>query len=107
MSYKVIQPPNLVDGVSAVQLRSEIDHVLADGVNTILIDLQDVTFMNSSAIGALVAMLKAVSGRGGSLSLCSLNNQVRLVFELSRMNQMFDIFADRQEFEQKNGFTIS
>lgn len=107
MSYKIIQPANFVDGISVVQLRSEIDDILANGVNTILVDLQEVTFMNSSAIGALVAMLKRVRGKGGTLSLCSLNNQVRLVFELSRMNHMFDIFTNRQEFMQKNGLPVS
>ncbi|WP_299407576.1 STAS domain-containing protein [Acaryochloris sp. IP29b_bin.148] len=107
MSHKVIQPTKLLDGISANQLRNEISDVTAEGVKTILIDLQDVTFMNSSAIGALVATLKAVRAKGGNLSLCSLNDQVRIVFELTKMDQIFDIYADRQEFDQKIGISAS
>lgn len=107
MSYKVIQPTSLTDGIGFNQLRSEIDNALAEGVNTILLDLQDVTFMNSSAIGGLVAIVKAVQRKSGTLSLCSLNAQVRLVFELSRMDRIFNIYANQQAFEQKNGLSTT
>lgn len=102
MNYAVFQPADLMDGISANQLRSEVNNALANGVKTILIDLEDVTFMNSSAIGSLVATLKAVSGEGGTLSLCSLNDQVRIIFELTKMDDIFDIYVDSQEFIQKN-----
>lgn len=102
MSYKIIQPTNLTNGIGLNQLRNEVDTVLNEGVSTILLDLQNVTFINSSAIGALVAMHKVVHGRNGTLSLCSMRKQVSLVLQLSRMDQIFDIFADRKAFEQKN-----
>ncbi|ABW32289.1 STAS domain-containing protein [Acaryochloris marina] len=107
MSYEVFQPADLMDGISANQLRSEINDALANGVTTILIDLRDVTFMNSSAIGSLVATLKSVRGEDGTLSLCSLNDQVRIIFELTKMDNIFDIYADRQEFMHKNGISSS
>lgn len=102
MNNKIIQPTSLTDGIGLNQLRNELDDVLNEGVKTILLDLQDVTFINSSAIGALVAMSKVVRGKGGTLSLCSMRNQVSLVLKLSRMDQIFDIFADKEEFQQKN-----
>lgn len=107
MTHKVIQPTELLDGISANQLRREITDVMAEGVKTILVDLQDVNFMNSSAIGALVATLKAVRAGGGEMVLCSLNNQVRIIFELTKMDQIFKIYADRQEFEQKIAISAS
>ncbi len=58
--------------------------------------------MNSSGMGALVATLKAVKAEGGELALCSLSDQVRIIFELSRMNHIFQVFSDRQEFEAKH-----
>lgn len=101
MGYSVIRPTELMDGISANQLRREIGNLLDDGAKNILVDLQDVTFMNSSAIGTLVATYKKVREKGSTLSLCSLNDQVRLIFELTKMNHLFDIFIDRQDFEQK------
>ena len=107
MSHKVVQPTELLDGISANQLRREITDVMAEGVKTILVDLQDVTFMNSSAIGALVATLKAVRAGGGEMFLCSLNDQVLIIFELTKMDQIFKICEDRQEFEQKFAVTAN
>jgi len=107
MSHKVVQPTELLDGISANQLRREITDVMAEGVKTILVDLQDVSFMNSSAIGALVATLKAVRAGGGEMVLCSLHDQVRIIFELTKMDQIFKIYADRQEFEQKSAVSAS
>lgn len=101
MSYKVIQPIGLEERISVNRLHSDINNALADGVNTILVDLQDVTFVNSSTIGALVAMFKTVRAKGGTLSLCSLNDQVRLVLELSRINRMFHIYTDSRDFVQQ------
>lgn len=107
MNYKVIQPTEFIDDSSANQLRHEISNAMADGVKTILVDLRDVTFMNSSAIGALVATLKVVQEKGGTLSLCSLNEQVRTLFALTKMDHIFDIFVDRREFMQKNELPAS
>lgn len=107
MNHKVIQPAEVLDGISANTLRNEISDLIAKGVKTILIDLQNVTFMNSSAIGALVATFKTVQLEGGNLSLCSLTDQVHLIFELTKMDQIFDIYADRHEFEQKIGIPAS
>lgn len=103
MSYKVIQPTEFMDESSTNQLRHEISNAMADGVKTILVDLQDVAFMNSSAIGALVTTLKVAKEKDGTLSLCSLNEQVRTLFALTKMDNIFDIYADRQEFMQKKG----
>ncbi|ABW31815.1 STAS domain-containing protein [Acaryochloris marina] len=103
MSYKIIQPTEFMDDSSANQIRYEISKAMANGVKTILVDLQEVAFINSSAIGALVATHKVVYEKGGTLSLCSLNEQVKIFFALTKMDHIFDIFIDRHEFMQKNG----
>lgn len=107
MSYKIIQPISLTDGIGLNQVRNEIDTVLNEGITTILLDLQDVTFINSSAIGALVAMHKVIHGKSGTLSLCSMRKQVNLVLKLSRMDQIFEIYKDQQEFQHKHEALIS
>ena len=63
-----------------------------------LIDFQDVTFMDSSGLGALVLALKTVRAAGGKLFICSINEQVRMLFELTSMDRVFQIFPNRDEF---------
>jgi len=99
--FRVVQPKGILDSVNTNNLRRDILDTINGGVKVILLDLQDITFMNSSGLGALVATLKAVRAEGGELALCSLSDQVRIIFELSRMERIFKVFADPQEFEAK------
>jgi anti-sigma B factor antagonist len=99
MKYKVLQPSGLLDGQNANQLRQEVTDSIAQGINTIKVDFKEVSFINSSAIGALVATLKMVRASGGEISLYSLNDQVKMIFELTKMDQVFKISNDRTDLE--------
>ena len=56
--------------------------------------------MNSSGIGALVATLKAVRATQAEMYLCSLGEQLQMIFQLTKMDKVFKIFTNRDEFEQ-------
>lgn len=98
---KVLQPSGLLDGTKATQVRQEIDGILNQGADIVLIDLQDVTFIDSSGLGALVSALKAVRSAGRKLFICSINAQVKMLFELTSMDRVFQIFSNRDEFSKK------
>ncbi len=98
---KVLQPSGILNGISANQLRCDISDLVRSGVDIVLIDLQDVTFIDSSGLGALVAMMKMVQTAGGKLFVCSINEQVRMLFELTRMEKVFERFADQDEFNRQ------
>ncbi len=92
-------PSGRLDGDAANELRQEVTDAIKNESDIILLNLQDVNFMNSSAIGALVAMKKAVKGAGKQLYICSISDQVRIIFELTRVDKVFKPFADHAEFE--------
>lgn len=100
MEYKVIKPSGVLDDLTSSQMRHGINSMLADGTDTILLDLQQVTFINSSGIDALRQTRKTVDAKGANLFVCSLNDPIRIIFELARMDDLFKIFSDRQDFEQ-------
>lgn len=94
-------PSGRLDGEVANELRQNILNALKEEVDIILLDLEAVSFMNSSAIGALIATKKAVHSAGKQLYICSVQDQVQIIFELTRMDQVLQPFADRTEFETK------
>lgn len=100
-TVKVIQPTGILDSTQAPDLRKAIDLAIDDGAKIILIDLKDVTFVDSSGLGALVVALKAVRAHNGKLYICSINEQVRILFELTSMDQVFNVFENRAAFEQE------
>lgn len=95
---KVFQPVGLLDSTQAVSFREKIDELVAEGADVILIDLQDVTFIDSSGLGLLVTALKRIRSVKGRLCICSTNEQVRMLFELTSMDRVFESFADQEAF---------
>lgn len=96
--FKVIQPSGLLDGIHAKQLRHQISDYVASGVDIVLIDFQDITHLDSSGLGGLIAIQRVVRTANSQLYLCSINNQAKMLFELTKMEQVFQIFANQQDF---------
>lgn len=97
-NFQVIQPTGILDGSQAQHFRSEVTDVVNAGTKVILVNLQDVTFMDSSGLAALVLALKTVRSAGGKFCVCSVNDQVRLLFELTSMTRVFEIFESQEAF---------
>lgn len=95
---EVIQPAGIFDGTKAKQLRRHISDVMTTGVDIVLIDLQEVTFIDSSGLGGLISAQRIVQTANSKLFLCSINNQAKMLFELTKMNQLFEIFTNQEEF---------
>lgn len=96
---KIISPQGILDGTQAKEFRAEVDQSLRDGSKTILVDFKDITFMDSSGLGALVLALKAIRSQGSKIMLCSINEQIQMLFELTSMDKVFEIFADVEDFK--------
>lgn len=100
---KIIQLNGILDSTRTQEVRDCINQGIEQGAKVILVDLKEVTFMDSSGLGALVTALKAVRSVGGKLCVCSINEQVRILFELTSMDRVFEIFRDQSDFQRMNG----
>jgi len=63
----------------------------SESFRNVVLDCQGIDFMDSSGLGALIALLKRVSERGGDLKLARLPKKVRMVFEITRAYKIFQI----------------
>ena len=59
--------------------------------NRIIVDLSGVTFIDSSGMAVLIRALQNVKEYGGKLSLSGMNDNLRLIFETARLDQVFVI----------------
>lgn len=96
---KAFQPSGILDGINGNQLRKEIISAVETGVDIVLLDFQDITFMNSAGLGTLLAALRTVKTKGNQIFICSLNEQVKMLFGMTKMERVFEIFANRDEFK--------
>lgn len=82
------------DAHLAPRVVSWLDSVTASAPAQVVINLTGATFLDSAALAALVHGLKRCRQQGGDLRLCSLQQPVRIIIELTRINRAIDIFAD-------------
>ena len=81
-----------LDAHNANDLKTELLALFEQGKKSILINLQDVRFIDSSGLGALVSGFKNAITNQGSLKLAGLQPQVKSMFELTRLHRVFDIY---------------
>jgi anti-sigma B factor antagonist len=97
-NVKILQPSGNLDGIRGKQLRQEIISAIGSGTDTILLDFQDLAFMDSAGLGMLLSALKTVREKEAKLFLCSINEQVTMLFEMTKMERIFKILTNRDEF---------
>jgi anti-sigma B factor antagonist len=86
-----------LDAHNSGDLKTQMLNLFEDGKLQLVIDLQEVRFVDSSGLGALVSGFKNASARNGNLKLCGLQPQVKSMFELTRLHRVFEIFPTAQE----------
>lgn len=99
-TIQVIQPAGILDGPQANQLRHDINESLQAGARGVLVDLQNITFIDSSGLGGLVMAFKSARATGRKLFFCSVGEQARMLFEITGMDQVFQIYPDQKEFDR-------
>ena len=68
-----------------------------ESFRNVVLDCQGIDFMDSSGLGALIALLKRVTEHGGDLKLARLPKKVRMVFEITRAYKIFQICDSVEE----------
>lgn len=70
---------------------------LINEYGAILLDMSQLTFVDSSGLGALLSCLRTMNNKNGQLKLFALAKPVQALFELVRMHRIFSIYNNRDE----------
>ena len=93
----VVDVSGEIDLNRSLEFQHAMLKVLEDRPERIVINLSDVTYMDSSGVASLVKLLSRVRKTGTSLKLVGLQDRVRSVFEITRLDTVFDIHQTEQE----------
>lgn len=100
---EIFRPTGIFDNIKVLEFKNELIASLTDGgKNTILLDFSGITFMDSAGLGSLVLLLKTVRSHGAKMYLCNVNEQIRMLFELTNMDRVFESFGTQTDFFEKN-----
>jgi anti-sigma B factor antagonist len=99
-----------VDGVTVLDLKGKItlgegDTILRDAVRVqidqgslrILLNLADVTYIDSAGLGELTGSYTSVKNRNGQLKLLNLTKRVHDLLQITKLYTVFDVFDDEME----------
>jgi len=81
-------------GEGCTQLRELIRDLLSKGQKNILLNLADVTYIDSSGIGELVSGYTGVARQGGALKLLNLTKKVHDLLQITKLYTVFDVHDD-------------
>jgi anti-sigma B factor antagonist len=76
------------------EVSKELRTLVAEKPKLLVVDLAKVTYMDSSGLAVLIEGMQAVQEYGGTFRLASVQESVRHIFEIARLDQVFDIFPD-------------
>ena len=90
-----------VEGQLVVTNRQDFKQAILDevelGARTVVLDFTQSGYIDSSGLGALVSLSKRVRDAGGDVRLTGLNEDLRRLFELTRLDQLFPLYATRAD----------
>ena len=100
----------VVDGVSVLdlsgkivlgegdgQVRERIKDLLSDGQRKILLNLGDVTYIDSAGLGALISSYTTTKREGGSLKLMNLTKRIQDLLAITKLITVFDTYDTEAE----------
>jgi len=81
----------IVLGEETLTLREKVKGLLAAGKKQLVLDLKNVTFIDSSGLGALVAVHSSTKSGGASLRLCNLGARSNELLQITKLYTVFEV----------------
>jgi anti-sigma B factor antagonist len=99
MNYKIVEKYNCVvielkgkvmGGPDAEVFKTELQKLIDSGKKNVIIDLENLKFMNSSGLGILIGGLTTMRKNGGDIKLCNADKKISSLLMVSQLNTVFD-----------------
>jgi anti-sigma B factor antagonist len=87
---------NRLDAKEVDDFKKKMFEYLSKGKRSLVLDMSSVDFVDSSGLGALVAVYKSL-GEGGRMAVFGIQDSVERMFKLTRMNKVFRLFPKEEE----------
>ncbi len=88
---------SLVGGEETADLRRAVAGFVEKEYGKLIVDLSKVTYLNSTAIGVLVAAHTTYSRRGWQIKLCGVNKNINNIFVITKLTLVFDVHDTRED----------
>jgi anti-sigma B factor antagonist len=87
----------LIAGGAATALREKLQEILAAGLANVILDLQQVDYIDSTGLGSMVVCYTSLRKANGKLVLLHLNKRHVELLILTKLSTVFELFEDEQD----------
>jgi anti-sigma B factor antagonist len=88
---------NFVGGDETDELQDKIKKLAESGNEKLVIDLGEVSYLNSSALGVLISAHANYAKRNGKVKLCQLNKNLENLFVITKLSLIFETYPSEME----------
>lgn len=85
---------------SSPEVKAVLHQYIKDGYQKIIIDLEQVPFIDSSGLASLVSALRLAREKDGNITLCGIQSQAQIIFRLTMLDRVFAIYPTVAEAQQ-------
>jgi len=86
-----------IDINTAPEIKKAFEKIIVKKDPKVVINLSKVTYVDSSGLATLVEILKNMRSYGGKLKLTNLSPKIKSLFEITKLEKLFDIIAEEEE----------
>jgi anti-sigma B factor antagonist len=94
-------------GESTGALREELRSLLAGGVKNIILNMQNVSYVDSAGLGELVGAYTTATNQGGSVKLLNLQGKMKDLMQITKLHTIFTTFDDEKSAVESFGTTAT
>ena len=87
----------IVLGEESNALREKVKSLIAGGKKKVVLNMNNVTFIDSAGLGTLVAAHHSAKTQGASLKLCHLGSKFQEVLQITKLLTVFDVYNSEAE----------
>jgi len=95
--FVVVTPEGDVDLSCARDLQQALREAMEGGPGRVVVDLERVPYMDSSGVATLVEAMQIARKQSTKLVLCAMQDKVRSIFEIARLDRVFTIVPDMEQ----------
>jgi anti-anti-sigma factor len=96
----IVSPSGKISAATAAEFQNQLTAaILAADSAAIALDMSQVDFLDSAGLMALVSSLSLAQRQNQRFSLCSVSASMRIIFELTQLDRVFEIFETVAAFE--------
>lgn len=90
----ILTPEGQLNAAEVPSFKKEWASFLQKEKIGIVIDCNSLEFVDSTGLGALIALLRKLEAKGGKLAFVGLSDEVANIFEITRMHKLFKVYPD-------------